>query len=164
MESHTEMVYMLIGYDPKETWPAAAIGLTKEDVFMAADVLEAVEGDGRRFWHLWRAIRGHGDSLRKVYGEKPEPAGSREYEWEVRGARRTITRGRDVLAHITDGPGADSDMKMMAAAPEMKAIVEFLADSHWDGADAVRLGALFSDDDMLTIGQAAKNVMARLES
>ncbi len=76
MESHIEYA----GYIIKEgrngdyfllknganAMPAAAIGLTKEDAFMAADVLEAVEGDDRRFWHLWRAIRGHGDSLRKV--------------------------------------------------------------------------------------------------
>lgn len=38
--------------------PAAAAPLTREDCFMAADVLQVVDGDGRKFWHLWRAIRG----------------------------------------------------------------------------------------------------------
>lgn len=44
--------------DGANVMPAAAGPLTRDDCFMAADVLKVIDGDGQKFWHLWRAIRG----------------------------------------------------------------------------------------------------------
>ena len=55
----------LISKKGAQAMPGAATGLTKADAFMAADVLEVVGGDGGKFWHLWRAIRGHRERERE---------------------------------------------------------------------------------------------------
>jgi len=40
--------------------PGATEFASSDDAMQAVDVFEAVERDAARFWHLWRAIRGHG--------------------------------------------------------------------------------------------------------
>ena len=50
---------------------------------------------------------------------------------------------------------------LMAAAPELLAIVQYLADAQRDGASSAHFSALFSDDDITTLSDAVTAAIAK---
>jgi hypothetical protein len=52
------------------------------------------------------------------------------------------------------GDAAEANARLIAAAPDLLAIVDYLAEAHRDGAQEVYFGALFGDDDITTLGDA----------
>ena len=56
-----------------------------------------------------------------------------------------------------------ANARLIAAAPELLAIVQHLADAQRDGAQGVHFGALFGDDDVTTLGDAVTAAIAKAE-
>jgi hypothetical protein len=52
------------------------------------------------------------------------------------------------------GDAAEANARLIAAAPDLLAIVDYLAEAHRDGAQETHFGALFGDDDITTLGDA----------
>ena len=48
----------------------------------------------------------------------------------------------------------EANARLIAAAPDLLAIVDYLAEAHRDGAQGTHFGALFGDDDITTLGDA----------
>lgn len=56
----TDEPRFIVSRDPKghtNDAPGATYFATREDALQAIDVLNVVDGDGPKFWHLWRAVR-----------------------------------------------------------------------------------------------------------
>jgi hypothetical protein len=54
-----------------------------------------------------------------------------------------------------------AEATLLAAAPELLAIVQYLADAQRDGASSAHFSALFSDDDITTLGHAVTAAIAK---
>ena len=61
------------------------------------------------------------------------------------------------------GDAAEANARLIASAPDLLAIVQFIAREHRDGAQEVYFGALFSDDDITTLGDAVTTAIAKAE-
>ena len=77
-----------------------------------------------------------------------------------------IYANRAIAATITEEsettPEDKANARLIAAAPELLAIVQHLADAQRDGAQAVYFGALFGDDtDVTTLGDAVTAAIAK---
>ena len=59
------------------------------------------------------------------------------------------------------GDAAEANARLIASAPDLLAIVQFIAREHRDGAQEVYFGALFSDDDITTLGDAVTTARAK---
>ena len=55
----------------------------------------------------------------------------------------------------------EANARLIASAPDLLAIVQFIAREHRDGAQEVYFGALFSDDDITTLGDAVTTAIAK---
>jgi hypothetical protein len=62
-----------------------------------------------------------------------------------------------ILADMEEG---EANARLIAAAPDLLAIVEFLHEWVAAGADVVYLSALFGDSDDVTLGQAIRDAIA----
>ena len=55
----------------------------------------------------------------------------------------------------------EANARLIASAPDLLAIVQFIAREHRDGAQEVYFGALFNDDDITTLGDAVTTAIAK---
>ena len=71
-------------------------------------------------------------------------------------------RGNDsATAMSIDDAENEANARLIAAAPELLAIVQFIARDHRDGAQEVYFCALFGDDDITTLGDAVTAAIAK---
>jgi len=77
---------------------------------------------------------------------------------------KTMPVGRVVDAGELFGDGmTHTNARLIASAPDLLAIVQFIAREHRDGAQEVYFGALFNDkgDDITTLGDAVTTAIAK---
>jgi hypothetical protein len=56
--------------------------------------------------------------------------------------------------YTPDSAEEQANLRLAAAAPDLLAIVDYLAEAHRDGAQEVYFGAIFGYDDITTLGDA----------
>ena len=91
--------------------------------------------------------------------------------WTIEGTRDSdefwVVKDEGPVCEISQTfgyPDADeANARLIAAAPELLAIVQHLADAQRDGAQGVHFGALFGDDDVTTLGDAVTAAIAKAE-
>ena len=89
------------------------------------------------------------------------------YVWAIKGRRLSDEKDSNGgWKHYVQNPAyanSEANARLIASAPDLLAIVQFIAREHRDGAQEVYFGALFSDDDITTLGDAVTTAIAKAE-